>query len=80
VDALTALEEMINIAHSWALDIYNCKKPWVPCLYRTEKLEPLREARLMFNFALKRTPNLRHPLVCIDVIEEGVVFGLEVGL
>ncbi|KAB5569471.1 hypothetical protein DKX38_003264 [Salix brachista] len=84
VDALAATEELVDTARSWALDIYNCKKPWVPSLYRTDKLEPLGEARSMFNFARllaqKQTPNLRHPLVCIDVIEEGVVSGPRVGL
>ncbi|KAF9688115.1 hypothetical protein SADUNF_Sadunf02G0163700 [Salix dunnii] len=79
VDALAATEELVDTACSWALDIYNCKKPWVPSLYRTDKLEPLGEAKLMFNFARllaqKQTPNLRHPLVCVDVIEEGVVSG-----
>ncbi|KAJ6710521.1 GLYOXYSOMAL FATTY ACID BETA-OXIDATION MFP-A PROTEIN [Salix koriyanagi] len=84
VDALAATEELVDTARSWALDIYNCKKPWAPSLYRTDKLEPLGEARSMFNFARllaqKQTPNLRHPLVCIDVIEEGVVSGPRVGL
>ncbi|KAL0434041.1 UNVERIFIED_CONTAM: Glyoxysomal fatty acid beta-oxidation multifunctional protein MFP-a [Sesamum latifolium] len=50
----------------------------------TDKLEPLGEAREILKFARaqtrKRAPNLKHPLVCIDVIEEGIVSGARAGL
>ncbi|KAL6588129.1 hypothetical protein OROMI_001107 [Orobanche minor] len=53
-------------------------------LLQTDKLEPLGEAREILKFARvqtrKRAPNLMHPLVGIDVIEEGIVSGARAGL
>ncbi|KAK9084259.1 hypothetical protein Scep_030730 [Stephania cephalantha] len=50
----------------------------------TDKIEPLGEAREILKFARvqtrKQAPNLMHPLVCIDVIEEGIVSGPHAGL
>ncbi|XP_044500323.1 peroxisomal fatty acid beta-oxidation multifunctional protein MFP2-like [Mangifera indica] len=81
VDAVVAPDQLISTARRWAL---KCQRPWVSTLYRTDKLEPLREARKIFKLARaqarKRTPNLKHPAVCINVIEEGVVSGPRVGL
>ncbi|XVE82165.1 hypothetical protein DITRI_Ditri15bG0124900 [Diplodiscus trichospermus] len=77
VDAVVSSHELVNTARRWALDILERRKPWVASLYRTDKIESLGEAREILNFARaqarKRAPNLKHPLVCIDVIEEGVV-------
>ncbi|KAJ0093836.1 hypothetical protein Patl1_25033 [Pistacia atlantica] len=43
----------------------------------TNKLEPLGKARKIFKFARtqarKQALNLEHPIVCINVVEEGVV-------
>ncbi|KAH1046387.1 hypothetical protein J1N35_037171 [Gossypium stocksii] len=84
VDAVVSSHELIETARRWALDILARRKPWVATLYKTEKLEPLGEAREIFNFARaqarKRAPNLKHPFVCIDVIEEGIVAGPRAGL
>ncbi|XP_073053677.1 glyoxysomal fatty acid beta-oxidation multifunctional protein MFP-a-like isoform X1 [Primulina eburnea] len=84
VDAIASPDELVNVARRWALDILELKKPWINTFYKTEKLEPLREAREIFNFARaqtrKQAPNLTHPLVCIDVIEEGIVAGAHAGL
>lgn len=84
VDAVVSSHELIETARQWALDILARRKPWVATLFKTEKLEPLGEAREIFNFARaqtrKRAPNLKHPLVCIDVIEEGIVAGPKAGL
>ncbi|KAK6146180.1 hypothetical protein DH2020_020049 [Rehmannia glutinosa] len=84
VDALASSDEVVNTARRWALDILECKRPWVISYYKTDKLEPLGEAREMLKFARaqtrKRAPNLRHPLVCIDVVEEGIVSGARTGL
>nr|KJB72707.1 hypothetical protein B456_011G191800 [Gossypium raimondii] len=84
VDAVVSSHELIETARRWALDVLARRKPWVATLYKTEKLEPLGEAREIFNFARaqarKRAPNLKHPLVCIDVIEEGIVAGPRAGL
>ena len=77
-------DELVDAARRWALDILERRKPWVSSLYRTDKLEPLGEAREILNFARtqarRQAPNLRHPQVCIDVIEEGIVSGPRVGL
>ncbi|XP_021290212.1 peroxisomal fatty acid beta-oxidation multifunctional protein MFP2 [Herrania umbratica] len=84
VDAVVSSHELVNTARQWALAILERRKPWVASLYKTDKLEPLGEAREILNFARaqarKQAPNLKHPLVCIDVIEEGIVAGPKAGL
>lgn len=79
VDALAPADDLIKTASIWALDIVKGRKPWITSLYRTDRLEPLKEARLILNTARaqsrKQNPNLTHPLICIDVIEEGIVSG-----
>ncbi|KAJ0035862.1 hypothetical protein Pint_24492 [Pistacia integerrima] len=54
----------------------------MPCW--TNKLKPLGKARKIFKFARtqakKQAPNLEHPVVCINAVEEGVVSGPRVGL
>lgn len=84
VDALVAPDQIVNTACQWALDILECRRPWVCSLYKTDKLESLGEAREILKFARtqtrKRAPNLTHPLVCIDVIEAGIVSGPVAGL
>jgi enoyl-CoA hydratase/3-hydroxyacyl-CoA dehydrogenase len=63
---------------------YELKKPWIKSLYKTDKLEPLGEAKEILKFARaqaqKQAANLHHPLVCIDAIEEGIVAGPRAGL
>lgn len=84
VDAIALPDELVNSARQWALDIVENRRPWTISLYKTDKLEPVDEAREIFNFARaqarKRAPNLKHPIICIDVIEEGVVSGPRAGL
>ncbi|KAI4345398.1 hypothetical protein L6164_012526 [Bauhinia variegata] len=84
VDAIVSPHELLNTARQWALDILERRRPWVASLYKTDKIEPLGEAREIFKFVRaqvqKRAPNLTHPLVCIDVIEHGVVSGPRAGL
>lgn len=84
VDAVVPANELIDAARRWAVDIAKRKKPWVSSLYKADKLEPLGEAREILKFARaqarKQAPNLKHPLVCIDVIEEGIVSGPRAGL
>ena len=84
VDAVISSHELVNTARRWALDIFARRKPWVASLYKTDKIESLGEAREILNFARaqarKQAPNLKHPLVCIDVIEEGIVAGPRAGL
>lgn len=84
VDAIASPTELVSIARRWALDILELRRPWIASLYRNDKLEPLGEAREMLNFARAqarmKAPNLKHPLVVIDVIEEGIVSGPRAGL
>ncbi|CAL4950154.1 unnamed protein product [Urochloa decumbens] len=84
VDALVSPNDLVNTARQWALDLYELRKPWIKSLYKTDKLEPLGEAREILKFARaqaqKQAANLHHPLVCIDVVEEGIVAGPRAGL
>lgn len=84
VDAIASPDDLVNTARRWALDILERRRPWVASLYKTDKLEPLGDAREILNFARaqarKQAPNLKHPIVCIDVVEEGIVSGPRAGL
>lgn len=84
VDALVSPNELVKTARRWALDIAECRKPWIKSLYKTDKLEPLGEAKEILKFARaqaqKQAAYFQHPLVCIDVIEEGIVSGPRAGL
>ncbi|XAR57066.1 3-hydroxyacyl-CoA dehydrogenase [Bertholletia excelsa] len=84
VDAIASPDDLLNVARRWALDILECKKPWVASLYKTDKIDPLGEAREIFKFARaqarRQAPNLQHPIVCIDVVEEGIISGPRAGL
>lgn len=84
VDALVPRDELVKTARFWALEIAACRKPWIRSLYKTDKLESLGDAREILKFARaqaqKQAANLQHPLVCIDVIEEGIVSGPRAGL
>ncbi|XP_050217152.1 glyoxysomal fatty acid beta-oxidation multifunctional protein MFP-a [Mercurialis annua] len=84
VDAVVSASELVSTARRWALDMLEGRKPWVASLYRTDKLDSLGDAREIFKFARaqarKQAPNLKHPIVCIDVVEEGIVSGPRAGL
>ncbi|KAF4347001.1 hypothetical protein G4B88_030016 [Cannabis sativa] len=84
VDALVSPDELVSTARRWALEILERRRPWVASLHKTSKLESLGEAREILKFARaqvrKRAPNVKHPLVCIDVIEEGIASGPRAGL
>ncbi|KAK8718123.1 hypothetical protein V6N13_045369 [Hibiscus sabdariffa] len=79
VDEISSADELVTVACHWAKDILAHRRPWAVSLYRTDRLEPLPEAKLMLEHARvkskKQSPNLKHPLVCIDVIEEGLIRG-----
>ncbi|CAL5343344.1 unnamed protein product [Camellia sinensis] len=84
VDAIVSPDELINTARQRALDILEAKRPWVKSLYKTDKIEPFGEAREILKFARtqarKQAPNLEHTIVCINVVEEGIVSGPRAGL
>ncbi|KAL8028030.1 hypothetical protein ABFS82_14G131900 [Erythranthe guttata] len=77
VDAISPADKLLKVARQWSLDIFECRRPWVLSLYKTDKLEPMGEAKAILNSARiqaqRQNPNVMHPLVCIDVIEQGIV-------
>lgn len=76
VDAIAPADKLLEVARQWALDIVEGTRPWVISLYKTDKLGTLEEARAVLDSARmevqRRNPNVEHPLVCIDVIEQGI--------
>nr|AAL32728.1 fatty acid multifunctional protein (AtMFP2) [Arabidopsis thaliana] len=84
IDAVVPPAELVTTARRWALDIVGRRKPWVSSVSKTDKLPPLGEAREILTFAkaqtLKRAPNMKHPLMCLDAIEVGIVSGPRAGL
>ena len=84
VDAVVPPAEILNAARRWALDIAERRKPWVCSVLKTDKLPPLGEAREILKFAREQTrkqaPNLKHPLMCLEAVEVGIVSGPRAGL
>ncbi|KFK38149.1 hypothetical protein AALP_AA3G075600 [Arabis alpina] len=84
IDAVVPPAELLNTARRWALDIAERKKPWVTSVSKTDKLPALGEAREIMKFARaqtrKQAPNLKHPLMCLDAVEVGIVSGSRAGL
>ncbi|KAF0927601.1 hypothetical protein E2562_034570 [Oryza meyeriana var. granulata] len=84
VDAVVSADELIRTAYSWVLEIVEDKRPWFRSLHRTDRLPALEETKKILNFARvqaqKQSASLQHPLVCIDVIEEGIISGPRAGL
>jgi enoyl-CoA hydratase/3-hydroxyacyl-CoA dehydrogenase len=77
VDAIVPANELVSTACSCALEILEQKRPWFKSLHRTDRLPDLGEAKEILKFARvqaqKQAANLQHPLVCIDIIEEGIL-------
>ncbi|KAI0510347.1 hypothetical protein KFK09_010948 [Dendrobium nobile] len=84
VDAIVPPGDLIITARHWAIEISECRRPWIKSLYKTDKVGSLREAKEILKFARaqaqKQSAYLEHPRVCIDVIEEGIVSGPRAGL
>lgn len=84
VDAVTSANELVNTACSWAIEIFEKKKPWLKSLHRTDRLPDFAEVKDVLKFARvqskMKAANVQHPIVCIDVIEEGIVSGPRAGL
>ncbi|XP_078158768.1 glyoxysomal fatty acid beta-oxidation multifunctional protein MFP-a-like isoform X1 [Carex rostrata] len=84
INAIASPTDLISAACLFALQIADHKKPWVKTIHRTDRLPSSEESRQILNFARaqarKQAPNVNHPLVCIDVIEEGIVSGPQAGL
>ncbi|XP_019151408.1 PREDICTED: peroxisomal fatty acid beta-oxidation multifunctional protein AIM1-like [Ipomoea nil] len=79
IDAIVSPAELIKVSRQWALDIAERHKPWMRSLHRTDKLCSLSEARDILKVARQQAkqtaPNMPQHLVCLDVIEEGIVHG-----
>ncbi|XP_010254066.1 PREDICTED: peroxisomal fatty acid beta-oxidation multifunctional protein AIM1 [Nelumbo nucifera] len=79
VDAIVSPKDLLKVSRLWALDIAERRRPWMNSLHRTDKLCSLSEAREILKSARKRArqtaPNMPQHQACLDVIEEGVVFG-----
>ena len=84
IDAVVPPAELLNAARRWALDIAERRKPWVSSVLKTDKLPPLGEAREILKFAKDQTrrqaPNMKHPLMCLEAVEVGIVSGSRAGL
>ncbi|KAJ8527950.1 hypothetical protein K7X08_015401 [Anisodus acutangulus] len=79
IDAIVPSTELLKVARQWALDIAERRKPWMCSLHRTDKIGSLSEAHEVLKLArqqVKQTArNMPQHLVCLDVIEEGIVHG-----
>ncbi|WVZ76935.1 hypothetical protein U9M48_024849 [Paspalum notatum var. saurae] len=84
IDALCSPDELIKTSRLWALEIANFRKPWMRSLGRTDRLGSLSEARAVLNGARvqakKVAPNMPQHQACLDVIEEGVLYGGHAGV
>ncbi|KAI5064167.1 hypothetical protein GOP47_0020837 [Adiantum capillus-veneris] len=79
IDGIIENGQVVEAACDLALNIFLGKVPWHKSLERVDRLESfgealniLRRARMQ---AKRDHPNLMHPLICIDVMEEGVLKG-----
>lgn len=83
VDAVVPSEQLLATARKWALEIAEGRKPRIISLQKLDKIESLGDARRIIQAAraqaTQRSPNVPHPLLCLDAIEEGVVSGGYVG-
>lgn len=79
IDAIASPNELLVVAKQWALDIAEKRKPWISSLHRADILGSLSETRQIVQAAreqVKRTsPHMPQHQVCLDAIEEGIIFG-----
>ncbi|KAM3240126.1 hypothetical protein ACQJBY_053672 [Aegilops geniculata] len=84
IDALCSPDELIKMSRFWALEIANYRKPWIKSLGRTDRLGSLSEARAVLSMARQQAkkvaPNMPQHLACLDVVEEGVLYGGQAGV
>ncbi|CAL5022655.1 unnamed protein product [Urochloa decumbens] len=84
IDALCSPDELIKISRHWALEIASYHRPWIKSLGRTDKLGSLSEARGLLTMARQQVKkiavNMPQYQACLDVIEEGVLFGGHAGV
>ncbi|KAL0905830.1 hypothetical protein M5K25_024269 [Dendrobium thyrsiflorum] len=79
IDAIASPKELLMVARQWALEIAERRKPRLRSLHRTDKLGSLSEAhQIVFEMrqqAKKTAPHMLQHQVCLDAIEEGIIFG-----
>ncbi|MCO5571965.1 hypothetical protein L7F22_025716 [Adiantum nelumboides] len=79
IDGVVRNGDIVEKACDLALHILNGKVPWSKSLERVDRLESFGEAMQVLRrgrMQVKRDhPNLMHPLICIDVMEEGLLKG-----
>ncbi|KAH7682469.1 enoyl-CoA hydratase/3-hydroxyacyl-CoA dehydrogenase protein [Dioscorea alata] len=79
IDSVVSSGELLTVSRLWALDIAEKRKPWVTSLHRTDRLCSLSEANEILKGARQQAkkiaPNMPQHQVCLDSIEEGIVFG-----
>uniref|UniRef100_R7WBL9 Peroxisomal fatty acid beta-oxidation multifunctional protein n=1 Tax=Aegilops tauschii TaxID=37682 RepID=R7WBL9_AEGTA len=84
IDALCSPDELIKMSRSWALEIANYRKPWIRSLGRTDRLGSLSEARAVLSMARQQAnkvaANMPQHQACLDVIEEGALYGGHAGV
>ncbi|KAI4977633.1 peroxisomal fatty acid beta-oxidation multifunctional protein [Hordeum vulgare subsp. vulgare] len=84
IDALCSPDELIKMSRFWALEIANYRKPWIRSLGRTDSLGSLSEARAVLSMARQQAKkvaaNMPQHQACLDVVEEGVLYGGHAGV
>ncbi|KAL6889059.1 hypothetical protein ACP4OV_010085 [Aristida adscensionis] len=84
IDALCSPDELMKMSRLWALEIASCRKPWIRSLGRTDRLGSLSEAGAVLSIARQQvkkiSANMPQHLACLDVIEEGLLFGGHAGV
>jgi enoyl-CoA hydratase/3-hydroxyacyl-CoA dehydrogenase len=76
--------QLISVAKQVALDLASGKRKRQRTLEREDRLEPKDVAKMILGIAKqqtqKRAPHVKHPLLCIDAIETGILKGGKAGL
>lgn len=84
IDALCSGDELIKMSRHWALEIASCRRTWTKSLGRTDKLGSPSEARALLSTTRQQvkkiSTNMPQYQACLDVIEEGVLFGGHAGV
>lgn len=83
-DVVSSHEDLLTILYLCELDIAEWRKPHIHTLHRTHKIEPIHESSSILEFkrqqVLKTSQSMPHYKACLDMIEEGIIFGGYVGV
>ncbi|KNA09415.1 hypothetical protein SOVF_153790 [Spinacia oleracea] len=79
IDAVVPPQDLLKVSRMWALDIAEGRKPFVRSLHMSDKLGSLAEAHDFLMLARQKAKqtarNMPQHQACLDVIEEGIVYG-----